>query len=78
MPTSDILDIVPLANASKVNYFALDDLWYHGVNLSVAYDATGERDYLGCVGLCVWINGQLKATSSLLSPVQVILANGSN
>jgi hypothetical protein len=60
--------VEPLADAS-IKYFALDNVAYHGHNLSIAYDSQGQRyAKQGCMGgLCVWIDGRLKYTSPQLA-----------
>jgi len=65
--------VEPLADSS-VAYFALDNVAYHGRNLTIAFDRAGTR-YLkhGCTGLCVWIDGQLAATSPTLTRLNVTL-----
>jgi hypothetical protein len=61
------------------SFFALDNVAYHGHNVSIAYDAsTGSRSRNfpdQCHGnmLCVWVDGQIRARSPGLAPVNVSL-----
>jgi len=69
----DTLVIQPLADKS-VTYFALDNVFYHGHNVSVAFDAAGKRYAAkGCTGLCVWVDGKLAAKSATLGRLSVEL-----
>ena len=70
----DYLDLAPLADAS-IDYFALDNLLFHGRNVSIAYDKDATR-YLkqGCRSvLCVWVDGTVRATSKRLSRLNISL-----
>lgn len=53
------LEINPLID-STVRYFYLDNVNYHGHNITVAYDRDGTRYGLG-KGLMVWVDGKRKA-----------------
>lgn len=69
---------VPRQSASS-SFFALDNVAYHGHNISIAYDgSTGSRSRNfpdQCRGnmLCVWVDGQIRARSPGLDPVNVSL-----
>ena len=64
----------PQADPATVSYFALDNVAYHGHNLTVAWDGNGSRGYKGCPkGLCVWVDGKLAAKSPVLSPLNITL-----
>ena len=58
------------------SWFALDNVAYHGHNVSIAWDADGGRHFRdNCVGLCVWVDGVLKARApGLRPPLRVPLA----
>lgn len=58
---SDSVEINPLIPA-EWNYFALDKVAYHGHNLSVVWDKTGEKYHKG-KGLTVWIDGKMIGSS---------------
>ena len=58
-----------------MKYFVLDNVHYHSHNITVAWDATGAKAYgAGCKkGLCVWVDGELRATAPALAPLRVRL-----
>lgn len=63
----------PLAVGLK--YFALDNVAYQKRNVSIAWDEEGSRDYRGCKkGLCVFVDGELRASSPTLTVMNVSLA----
>ena len=67
-----ILNINPLASGLK--YFALDNVFYHNHSISVAFDEDGSRHYKGCAkGLCVFVDGELRASSPDLRQLNVSL-----
>ena len=62
------LQDVPLADSSAISYFALDNAFLHGHNVSVSYDPSGARPgYRGCKGLCVYVDGRLAASAPALA-----------
>ena len=69
-----LLVVRPLADAS-VSYFALDNLLYHGRNISVLYDPDGARwgAKSGCKGLCVFVDGTMAARADGLERLTVDL-----
>ena len=70
-----LLSINPLASGLK--YFALDNVFYHNHSISVAFDADGTRNYKRCAkGLCVFIDGELRASSPDLRQLNVTLDYG--
>ena len=69
----NIFTVNPLAD-STIKYFALDNVAYHGHNLTIAYDSTGLRySARGCSGLCVWVDGNIAAQSPTLSRLNISL-----
>ncbi len=74
----NILEINPLLPAANqqvprtVRYFALQDLVYHGHEVSVIYDQDGTRYHLG-KGLAVFVDGRLAAGPLPLGRIQVEL-----
>lgn len=75
---SNLLVIHPLADASTVEYFALDNLFYHGHNLSLFWDPHLKQwpqlTKEGCKpGLCVFVDGKMVKTSSNLGRVELTL-----
>ena len=70
----------PLADQS-IKYFALDNVAYHGHNLTVAYDSAGAHGRYagkGCTGFCVWVDGKLAHSSPTLARLNVSLVAGSS
>ena len=73
-PRADnLVEVNPLA-PDNWDYFALDDLNYHGQRLSIIWDKTGARYNRGR-GLSVWANGQKIASSPTLKKLQGALPN---
>jgi hypothetical protein len=71
----DTLVVQPSADAQTVTHFALDNLYYHGRNLSVIYDPEGAVwPAAGCVGLCVFVDGAIAARADALARVTVDLS----
>ena len=69
----DLLLLQPLADKS-VTYFALDNVAYHGRNLSVLWDPQGTRyPKAGCKGLCMFVDGKIAAKSATLGRLSVDL-----
>lgn len=65
------LVLQPLADSS-VGPFALDNLYYHGANLTLVWDPQGARwPKVGCAGLCVYVNGTRVANSATLTRLRV-------
>ena len=64
----DIIEVNPLVPAGAWDYFCLDQARYHGRNLTILYDKTGERYGRG-KGLQVLVNGQRIAGSESLQRV---------
>ena len=58
----------------RCRYFALDNVAYHGHNISVSWDSDGTRGYKGCAkGLCVFVDGRVAETSATLKELRVQL-----
>lgn len=70
----DILRIAPLAPATW-DYFALENVPYHGRNVTVLWDRTGDRYGQGA-GLHVYVDGNRVATQPDLSEVSINVAGG--
>ena len=69
-----LLIVQPLADPEVVNYFALDNVLYHGKNLSVIWDPEGTQwPKVGCKGFCVYIDGKQEASAGSLGRVQIQL-----
>lgn len=70
----DALRIAPLAPASWP-YFALENVPYHGRNVTVLWDRDGTRYGQGA-GLRVYLDGRLAASRTTLAEVTVDVAGG--
>ena len=68
------LDIKPLVPASW-DHFALENVPYHGHNVTVAYDRTGTHYGVG-TGLRVYVDGVLQASRPTVSAVTVPVPPG--
>lgn len=63
----DTLEVNPLAPADW-NYFALDDVRYHGHNVSIVWDRDGSRYHLGA-GLTLLSDGAVIARSAVIGRI---------
>ena len=73
-PRADDLLIVHPLVPDDAKWFALDNLLYHGLNLAIVWDRTGER-YGHGAGLSVWAQGRLLGRSLSLQQLEVRLAD---
>jgi hypothetical protein len=55
----------PLIPEDKWNWFCLDNVLYHGHNISIVWDKDGSRYHAG-KGLRVYVNGKLVGQSDRL------------
>ena len=53
------IEVNPLLPAGKWSYFCLDNVLYHGHNITIVWDKDGSRYHVG-QGLRVYVDGQLK------------------
>lgn len=67
----DVIEIEPLAS-NEWEYFALDDVIYHGRRLSILWDKHGERYGRG-VGLTLLVDGKVVANATQLGPLSAKL-----
>lgn len=72
--SDDTLEINPLAS-DDWDYFALDNIAYHGCNIGVYWDKSGERYGLG-KGLRLLVDGKLAASSDRLDKLSAKLPSG--
>ena len=68
----DVLIVNPLLPDGAWDYFCLENLQYHGKNITVLYDKTGTKYHKG-KGLTVFVDGHPKASSRNLSMVKCSL-----
>ncbi|MFD8688160.1 glycosyl hydrolase family 65 protein [Streptomyces sp. NPDC059651] len=68
----DTLRVRPLVPPAW-DHFAVQNVSYHGRDLSIVYDRDGTHYRLGVRGLCVWVDGRLVASERPLSGVTVDL-----
>ncbi|KAL4967021.1 Six-hairpin glycosidase-like protein [Aspergillus stella-maris] len=66
--SEDKLEVNPLADAT---YFRLENVLYHGHNVSVQWDATGDQ--YGSQGLQIEVDGEIVSTSESLERVTIDL-----
>ena len=65
------IEVNPLLPADKWSYFCLDNVLYHGHNLTIVYDRDGDRYHVG-KGLRVFVDGQLKGVCPELGTKLII------
>ncbi|KAL2825778.1 Six-hairpin glycosidase-like protein [Aspergillus cavernicola] len=65
----DILEVNPLADPESVSYFRIEQILYHGHNVAVQWDGTGER--YGSQGLQIELDNEIVATSDTLTRLTV-------
>ena len=53
------IEVNPLLPKDKWDYFCLDNVLYHGHNLTIVWDRDGSRYHVG-KGLKIFVDGQLK------------------
>ncbi|KAI8244640.1 Beta-L-arabinobiosidase [Colletotrichum sp. SAR 10_96] len=68
----DVLEVNPLADPSSISYFRAERILYHGQEIAVQWDATGDR--YGEAGLRVEVGGQVVASSDKLQRLTVDIA----
>ncbi len=68
--SDDTIEVHPLVPNDTWEWFALDNVNYHGKIVTVVWDQTGER-YKHGKGLSVYINGKLAAHSNSLERLEV-------
>lgn len=66
------LVINPLLSEGKWDYFCLDNLRYHGKDITILYDKNGTRYHQG-KGIMVWVNGKKTASAKTLRKIIVML-----
>jgi hypothetical protein len=67
VPRDDnIVEVDPLIPAESWDWFCLDGVAYHGQQLTVVWDRTGQR-YRRGAGLAIWANGKEVARSANLN-----------
>jgi hypothetical protein len=68
----DRIVVHPLVSAAQWNYFAIDQLPYHGHQLTIAWDKDGKR-YSRGKGMWIAVDGRVIAKSPHLGPLEVEL-----
>jgi hypothetical protein len=68
----DTVEVKPLAPEGTWNYFCLDNVRYHGHNLTIVYDKTGQH-YGGGKGLRILADGKEIAKTGALSRITGLL-----
>ncbi|OJJ85560.1 uncharacterized protein ASPGLDRAFT_45544 [Aspergillus glaucus CBS 516.65] len=71
----DVLEVNPLADGDSVSFFRAENILYHGHDIAVQWDASGEQ--YGAAGLIVEIDGETAASAPDLTRLTVnITRNG--
>jgi hypothetical protein len=70
----DVLEIRPLIPDNKWEWFALRNVTYHGSNISLIWDKSGEKYKLG-KGFHIFVNGKKLITRKNLKPLKVQMNN---
>ena len=65
------LEVNPLLPKDKWAYFCLDNVLYHGHNLTVVWDQDGSRYHAG-KGLRIYVDGQLKGQRNELGKIIIL------
>ena len=68
--SDDTIVIHPLVPENTWEWFALDNVYYHGKKVTIIWDQTGEK-YKRGKGLLVYIDGRLVAHSFSLEKIKV-------
>ena len=66
----DSIEIHPIVPSSW-NYFIVENLPYHGHNVTVVYDVDGSKYDTGYAGLQVFVNGEYVASQAGLGKMRV-------
>ena len=64
------LEVSPLLPKGKWDYFCLDNVPYHGHNLTILYDKDGSRYHAG-KGLRIYVNGVLKGQRNDIGKIMI-------
>lgn len=72
---NNILIINPLIDVSNstknpITYFCIENVLYHGQNITVLYDKTGSKYHQG-IGLSIYVNGKLVSRSAILQKQEI-------
>jgi len=70
--TDDVLEVNPLLPEGVWDYFCLDRIPYHGRNVTIRYDRTGQHYQCG-VGLQILVDGEPVAAAEKLTHITVNL-----
>ncbi len=65
----DVIVVHPLVPADTWEWFALDNVYYHGKLVTILWDKTGEK-YKKGRGLSVFVDGNLAANSTILERIE--------
>ena len=65
----DVLEVDPLVPAETWDWFCLDRVPYHGHQLTIVWDRTGEQYHSGS-GFTIWVDDQVVAHANALGPLR--------
>ncbi|KAM0216903.1 hypothetical protein ACHAQD_007622 [Fusarium lateritium] len=67
----DVLEVNPLVDTEDILYFRAENILYHGRNVTIQWDATGDK--YGKSGLSIQIDGQEAGSSEKLERLEIKL-----
>lgn len=70
----NIVVVNPLISTDSIQYFCLQNVQYHGHQLSIVYDKTGEKYHEG-IGLSIYIDNKSIVRNVALKPTRVKIPN---
>jgi hypothetical protein len=73
--SDNIIEINPLISSNGWKWFCLENVKYHGSNLSIMYDKTGSRYHFG-KGLFVFVDGNLAVHSKGIKKLLFKITDG--
>ncbi|KAF5246477.1 hypothetical protein FANTH_6849 [Fusarium anthophilum] len=65
----DVLEVNPLIDTEQISYFRAENILYHGRNVTVQWDKTGDK--YGQIGLRIQVDGQDAGSSDTLERLKV-------
>ena len=69
MRDDNVIVVHPLVPTDTWEWFALDNVYYHGKLVTILWDKTGEK-YKRGKGLSVFVDGSLTAHSTILERIE--------
>jgi hypothetical protein len=66
----DFLEVNPIVSSSWT-YFIAENIYYHGHNVTVLYDADGSKYETGWTGLQIFVNGEFVASQETVGHMRI-------